>query len=145
MTINKNKAFYFIPKYQAATLIYDNIVKYQPQLDHLKKALERCPETYQTESQKIPDKVAWLHYYHPTGWHWYVIEKDICDEQLQVFALVSGHDTEFGYFSIHELREIAGVLIDLNWKPKPLSDINEISHFVATFINEVEVDNSEIK
>ena len=133
MTKNKHNALYFLPNYQAKTMIFDHITCYKKALEHLQSCVNNCPETYQTEEQNTADKVVWLHYSNLQGWHWYIIEKDVMDEQYQAFGIVDGFETEFGYISIAELRAIQGITLDLNWKPKPLSQIEGLRDFIARF------------
>jgi hypothetical protein len=39
-----------------------------------------------------------------SGWYWFVTERH--DDGI-CFGLVRGHETEWGYFSVHELRRLA--------------------------------------
>ena len=133
MTKISDNPLYFLQEHQLQTLLYDHITLSMKVIDHLKACVKNCPETYQTEEQNTADKVVWLHYSNLQGWHWYIIEKDVMDEQYQAFGIVDGFETEFGYISIAELRRINGVTLDLNWKPKPLSQIEDLRDFVARF------------
>lgn len=86
------------------------------------KKINEMPVTYQQDG-KGEDAVIHLHYFIG-GSDFYITEKDVEDEQLQAFGLVSlnGHEPEFGYISIKELLEI-GVEFDLNWNPKTIKEI----------------------
>lgn len=90
-----------------------------------KQILAKLPKLYETELVPHPDKVAITKLFHPAShWTWYIIEfdgEDIC------WGLVSGHETEFGYFSLKELdrfRDQFGLSVerDQSFKPKRLKD-----------------------
>lgn len=60
-----------------------------------------------------------------TGWTWYLTEYDPADDIG--FGLVVGHDTEWGYVSLAELRELRvgpGLRVerDLWWQPVTVSE-----------------------
>jgi hypothetical protein len=81
------------------------------------------PRLYATERE--PDPLARLKLFTPdSSWTWFITEYD--PEQHLCFGLIIGHDREFGYFSLDELREVRGPLglpieRDLYFEPKPLS------------------------
>lgn len=71
-----------------------------------KQLAAKIPELYTTESQPLEDKTALAKFFHPaSNWTWYVIEYD---GQDTCWGLVSGHEVEFGYFSIAELSKAVG-------------------------------------
>lgn len=86
------------------------------------KKINEMPVTYQQDG-KGEDAVIHLHYFLG-GSDFYITEKDVENEQLQAFGLVSlnGHEPEFGYISIVELLEI-GVEFDLNWNTKTIKEV----------------------
>ncbi len=60
-----------------------------------------------------------------SSWTWYIVEFDPTERRC--FGLVIGHEREFGYFMLDELKEIRGNLNlpverDLHFKPKPTSE-----------------------
>lgn len=60
-----------------------------------------------------------------SSWTWYVVEYD--PEQRICFALVIGHEREFGYFSLEELEQTRGPMglpleRDLHFDPKPVAE-----------------------
>ena len=67
--------------------------------------------------------VAYLHFYSPAcQWQWYATEFDPTNRLF--FGLVHGFETEYGYFSLDELKSMNGqVLLDANFQPTPLSKI----------------------
>lgn len=84
------------------------------------KALSKLPELYATQDQKNP--VVHIAFTHPqTGWHWFATEYDGEDT---FFGLVSGFETELGYFNKSEL-EHNGVQVITDWNPKRLKAVRE--------------------
>lgn len=83
------------------------------------------PKTHETANN--PDPMVYLHYFYGAS-DWYVFERDMYEEQLQVYsyACLNGwYDcAEVGLVSIEELRG-QGVELDLHWKPRPLSEVKE--------------------
>jgi hypothetical protein len=69
-----------------------------------KSQAKKLPRLYETEHMPTEDKVAITKLFHPwSNWTWYIIEfdgDDLC------WGLVSGHETEFGYFSLSELSKV---------------------------------------
>lgn len=91
-----------------------------------KTLAQKLPELYATEDVPTEDKIAVAKFFHPcSNWTWYVIEfdgKDTC------WGLVSGHEAEFGYFSLSELSKVqypAGISIerDIFFRPTPISEL----------------------
>ena len=73
-----------------------------------KDLIGRLPKLYETEDVEPEDKQVIAKFFHPASdWTWYVIEfdgQDLC------WGLVSGFETEFGYFSLSEITQPAGPL-----------------------------------
>jgi hypothetical protein len=90
-------------------------------LVELQGIIENMPKTYETEGLPAEKKLAQLHYFKG-GWDWYIIEKDIENDQLQAFGVVKGDETECRYISIQELME-NGVEIDLHFTPTPYREL----------------------
>lgn len=71
-----------------------------------KEQAKKLPKLYETEYEPLEDKIARLKFFHPSSnWTWYVIEfdgDDLC------WGLVSGHEAEFGYFSLSEICQPIG-------------------------------------
>lgn len=84
------------------------------------------PAYYSTEEIPRGEKVVHLRLFTPTtGWTWYILEYD--PENKLFFALVDGFELEFGPVSLEELESMnAAIERDLYWKPKKLSEIEEI-------------------
>jgi hypothetical protein len=82
--------------------------------------IKNMPKTYETDGQG-KEAIATLHYF-TASWDWYITEKDMGEEQLQAFGLVSGFEKEYGYISIKEIIK-ARAELDLHWTPKKLKDI----------------------
>jgi hypothetical protein len=83
------------------------------------QTFEGMPLPYTTQDEKDP--IAHLHYFL-NGWDWWIIEKDI-EEQEQVFAFVKSDlcpEGELGYTSLPEITE-AGAELDLFFTPAPVS------------------------
>lgn len=87
---------------------------------------QRLPKLYDTQEQKDP--ILQVKFFTPwTSWTWYATEfdgQDVC------FGLVEGLETEWGYFSLHELEAIRGpgglrIERDLYFDPTPASDIDK--------------------
>ena len=93
-------------------------------LTELARTIDTMPTTYQTEG-KGDQALAILHYFH-RGSDWWIIEKDVCEDQLQAFGFVCLHgdicNAEFGYISIEELIE-NDVELDFYFEPVPIGQI----------------------
>lgn len=88
----------------------------------LEKTLESMPVTYGQDG-KGDEAIVYLHYFYG-GADWWVTEKDIEGGIDQAFGLVDlGHGPELGYISIRELVGMAGVNVDLHWKPQTLAEV----------------------
>jgi len=96
--------------------------------DTLKEFAERVntmPHTYQTDGQR-DQAIVHLHYFKG-GADWYIIEKDMIEDEPQHqaygvadigFGLSGG-----GYISIDELTQDIGAELDLHFTPKTLAEV----------------------
>ncbi len=86
------------------------------------------PPFYSQEN--IEDPIVRVKFFDPCGsWTWYGIEWNPMERTF--FGYVVGHENELGYFSLDELESLKGPLglgieRDLNFKPKPLSEIKKL-------------------
>jgi len=84
------------------------------------------PKLYANENKPAGETVAVVKFFTPdSNWTWYATEFDGEDT---FFGLVSGFETELGYFSLAELKSVRGKLglhieRDMYWKPKTLKEI----------------------
>jgi hypothetical protein len=86
------------------------------------------PLLYATEDVKDPIVYVKLFL---DGWTWYITELSI-DKDICFGYVVSPFGSELGYFSLHEIQEVKGILglgveRDLYFKPTPLSAIKKAS------------------
>ena len=92
----------------------------------------KIPRLYATEDAPA-EALVWLKFFTPwTSWTWYATEFDGEDV---FFGLVVGHETELGYFSLSELREVRGPLglrieRDVWWKPVPLREVPDCPEWI---------------
>ena len=90
-----------------------------------KEIQKKIPALYDTEVLGN-EKIAYVKYFCPWNqWTWYGMEFDGKDT---FFGYVIGHEKEYGYFSLSELKSIKGMFglgieRDKFFKPKPLSEI----------------------
>lgn len=71
-----------------------------------RERLSRIPKLNETEHVPVKDKLVHLHFFLGTC-HWYVIEYDGDDIFFGFVILNDDHfNSEWGYFSFRELREI---------------------------------------
>ena len=87
------------------------------------QTFEAMPSPYATQDEIDP--TAHLHYF-VNGWDWWIIEKDI-EEQEQVFGFVKSDlcpDGELGYISLPEITE-AGAELDLYFTPAQVSQFRK--------------------
>jgi hypothetical protein len=71
-----------------------------------KELAEKLPKFYATEDEPLEDKVAVAKFFHPvSNWTWYAIEYDGEDT---CWGLVSGFETEFGYFHSQSSASCSG-------------------------------------
>lgn len=62
------------------------------------------------------------------GWYWFISECGTDDDPDLCFGLVKGFETELGYFSLAELREVRGAIglpieRDIHFKPTRRSEL----------------------
>jgi hypothetical protein len=86
------------------------------------------PKLYSSENAKEPPLAVIKLFTPDSSWTWFLIEYDP-DEEL-AFGLAVGFETELGYISIAELREVKGPLglrieRDLWWRPRPITQVQE--------------------
>ncbi len=78
----------------------------------LTKAIkENLPPLYSTEKVLLEEKRIIVKFFCPWGsWTWYVVEgqPEGQDGDYRFFGLVDGHEKEWGYFSLNELKEVRG-------------------------------------
>ena len=90
----------------------------------LKTLAPKIPKLGETAEQTDP--TAWIKLFTPdSNWTWYIVEYDPDDDVC--YGLVDGIETEFGSFSLAELREIRGALglpveRDIHFTPRPISE-----------------------
>jgi len=93
---------------------FDKIVEFADRIKSMPKTAE--------QDGKGEDAIIYLHYFIG-GMDWYILEKDIEDEQLQAFGLADlGFGAELGYIPITELLE-NNVELDLYFEPKTLAEL----------------------
>ena len=80
------------------------------------------------ESEWVPNAKLFTPY---ADWRWYILEFDPVSGDG--FALVHGHEMEFGYFNINDMAEaqdsrVPGLMLierDMYWTPRPVKQIIE--------------------
>lgn len=100
-----------------------------------KERLSKIPRLYATESQKLGDKLVFLHFFIG-GSDWYISEYN-GDDLFWGFAILNGDDqnSEWGYISFSELKEINihGLEIDCEleefWEIKKAAEIPKIKTY----------------
>lgn len=91
-----------------------------------KKLIRSLPALGATENE--PNPIVRVRLFSPdANWSWYLIEFDRVDT---LYGLVSGLETEVGYFSLSELKKVRGILglsieRDLYFRPRPLLEVKE--------------------
>jgi hypothetical protein len=82
-----------------------------------KAILDKMPKLYTTEDIPVGQKEVIVKFFTPdANWTWYAVEgEDYKDEtgtvvDYMMFGLVDGHEKEWGYFMLSELRAIKGAL-----------------------------------
>ena len=117
-------------------------------VNELYSTITTMAKTYEQDG-KGKDAIAYLHYFHGNS-DWYILEKDIINEQVQAFGFVvlnSDYDmAELGYISIPELTAL-NVELDLYWDKTTLGEIKSkhSREYEASFVNEsnMAVDSDE--
>ena len=127
----KNKLDYlkkFISKQQINSLEYllksEEKQYFKDKIDEIYTIVDTMPKTYDTDGEG-DSAIVYLHYFINNS-DFYITEKDIEDEQLQAFGLVSlsGDEPELGYVPISELIDM-NVELDLYWSHKTLKKVIE--------------------
>jgi len=99
---------------------------FRKMISDLKTTIADMPKTYETEGMG-DDAPVTLHYFLG-GSDWWIIEKDMLDEQLQAFgfACLNGdkQNAELGYISIVDIIKYGGEL-DLYYKPEKIGDLKK--------------------
>lgn len=93
-------------------------------LEEFANRIEKMPKTYEQDGLG-EDAMVFLHYFKKNA-HYYIMEKDMEEEQLQAFGWADcglGFP-ELGYISIVELLN-NGFELDFDFQPKKLKDIKE--------------------
>lgn len=97
-----------------------------------KKLAKKLPAIYAHEDvEDYDDVVAQVKLFSPwSGFRWYVTEWD--EETGQCYGLVTGFETELGYFDLQELSDakvmgtVPAVERDLYWTPITLREIRAL-------------------
>jgi len=72
-----------------------------------KELEKKIPGLYETEGVALEDKELVAKFFTPwSHWTWYAAEYDAAKGLC--FGYVEGHEDEWGYFNINELKEIKG-------------------------------------
>lgn len=124
---------HFIGKRQAAALVGalmgEENEHFKKLLQDLKATIETMPKTYETDG--MGDKAPVTLHYFLGGSDWWIIEKDMKEEQLQAFGYVCLNGwkdfAELGYISIEELITV-GAELDLHWIVKTIGEIKKELH-----------------
>ena len=116
----------FMPANQQAIVNESN--DFQEVLTRLEDIISKMPKTYETEDVETGNKIVYLHYFYGSC-DWYIIEKDITEEQHQAFGYANLGDpdcAEWGYISLWELCHNLNNYIELDfyWTPRKFSQIN---------------------
>ena len=105
-------------------VVKSNLDSYEEVIDDLYSTITTMPKTYETDGIPKLKKIAYLHYFSSSS-DWYILEKDVEEEQLQAFGftILNGdmENAELGYINIEELKQY--VELDFYFDPKPLSEI----------------------
>lgn len=92
-----------------------------------KKIEKSLPLLYATENVPEADKVLIVKFFTPwTNWTWYGVEYNPTERLF--FGYVEGHEKEWGYFSLDELKSVKGpyglkIERDLHWQPTKFSEL----------------------
>ncbi|MGO3752028.1 MAG: DUF2958 domain-containing protein [Peptoniphilaceae bacterium] len=79
------------------------------------------PDIYATENIKNKDKTVQAIYFAPfSGWSWYMTELD--KKTNIAFGLIAGHEVEWGYFSLDELKGVKAQRL-INFEPKTFEEL----------------------
>ena len=87
------------------------------------------PRLYSQEAD--PDPIVHVKYFTPDSkWTWWATEGEADGDDFRFFGYVRGHESEWGYFLLSELKAARGPLglsieRDLNFKPGRFHDLVE--------------------
>ena len=101
--------------------------KYEFFPDDLKSQI---PKLYSQEQTKDP--IVYAKWFTPwSNWTWYATEGEEQDGDYICFGYVIGHEREWGYFSLNELKSVTGPMDlkierDIHFSPKPKSQVSDI-------------------
>ena len=116
----------FMPKIQQMAIV--GTEELWEVIERLEDIIKRMPKTYDTENQKTDDKIVYLHYFYG-GSDWYIVEKDMEEEQLQAFgyAILNGdmEMAEWSYISIEELKSTNKIELDFYFEPIRFGDLKK--------------------
>lgn len=94
------------------------------------KAVEKKLAKYPLYSQdgKVKDAVVVCKFFLQ-GYTWYVLEAEKADDDYEFFGITVGQFTEFGYFTLSQLKNVRGkwglgVERDRGFKPTKVKDLN---------------------
>ena len=94
-----------------------------------KEIIEKLPALRSTDGQGDEAMVVAKFFTPDAGWTWYVMEGEKQpDGDYLFFGLVTGIESELGYFSLRDLACTRGPLgleieRDIHWTPKPLGEV----------------------
>jgi hypothetical protein len=106
------------------------------------------PMLYSNENDGVlmADTMLYVKFFHPMStWYWYVAEGSTWDgedannrplsnwkqgEDAMLWGPVIGHETEWGYFTLHQLEEVVvhglGIERDLYWPKRVAREVQEV-------------------
>ena len=94
----------------------------------------QIPKLYSQEGNKDP--TVYMKLFTPwTSWSWFITEGEDRDGDYLMFGYVVGHEREWGYVSMNELKSVNGpfglkIERDIHFPPKRASEISDIhSHY----------------
>lgn len=97
--------------------------------DFIGPEILNAPEFYECEELPTEQQIVVAHYFNSNS-DWWVIEVRQSDLMIFGYARINGWDdsSEYGYSSLEELESVVGpggsvIERDLNWVPKPFSEI----------------------
>jgi hypothetical protein len=85
------------------------------------------------KSEGVEDPTVYAKFFTPwTGWTWYITEGEDQNGDYLMFGYTIGHDREWGYISLNELRSVTGpfglkIERDIHFSPKKKSEIPDIT------------------
>ena len=99
--------------------------KENPNILITNEMLERVPKLYEQENISLADKEVHAAYIIPfkSNWTWYMTEYD--KESGDAFGLVLGHEPEWGYFNLNELKELNAQRLILEDFPKTFRELKD--------------------